>query len=222
MDGTTTGTTSVDPRWFDVKPNAELLKQVVVALASQRRQVIAHTKTRGNVRGGGKKPWKQKGTGRARQGSIRSPQWRGGGVVFGPTNERNPRKEINKKMKQKALLVALSDRVRSGSVAIIDPIVLPEQKTKVIAKAFLAIGKTSTLPLAKGCLFIRSSVHDLAIPRLARNLKSTTVVEPNSIGVESVLAHPVLLFTKSAIQELTAKFESQKKSPAKSAVASEA
>lgn len=221
MDGTSGGTTTVDPLWFDVKPNAELLKQVVVALASQRRQVIAHTKTRGNVRGGGKKPWKQKGTGRARQGSIRSPQWRGGGVVFGPTNERNPRKEINKKMKQKALLVALSDRVRSGFVAIIDPIVLPEQKTKVIASALRAIEKTSKLPFAKGCLFIRSAQHDLVIPRLARNLKATTVVEPNALGVETVLAHPVLLFTKSAMQELIEKFESQKKPTAKKSVASE-
>ncbi len=119
---------------FDVQMNADLVHQVVVSQMANRRKVIAHTKDRGDVRGGGKKPWRQKGTGRARHGSRRSPIWKGGGVTFGPTNERVYKKEIPKKMQRKALMMVLSAKIKSNSFLILDKINLKESKTKLMAE----------------------------------------------------------------------------------------
>src|SRR3989339_770912 len=105
---------------LEVSPNPDLVHHVVVAQQANRRQIIAHTKTRGEVRGGGKKPWRQKGTGRARHGSIRSPLWKGGGVTFGPRNDRVYEQDINRKMRRKALMVILSDKARTNTLLIVD------------------------------------------------------------------------------------------------------
>jgi len=110
----------VSEKIFGVKSNPELLHQAVVTQMGNERQVLADTKDRSEVRGGGKKPWKQKGTGRARVGSSRSPIWTGGGVTFGPTSDRNFSKKINKKMKQKAIFMALSDKLAGGTLVILD------------------------------------------------------------------------------------------------------
>jgi large subunit ribosomal protein L4 len=115
---------------FDVEINPDLIHQVVVAQTANRRRVIAHTKGRGEVRGGGKKPWRQKGTGRARHGSIRSPLWKGGGVTFGPTKERTFKKEINKKMKRKALFMVLTAKAKNNLLLVLDKIILEQPKTK--------------------------------------------------------------------------------------------
>ncbi|MCK4554466.1 50S ribosomal protein L4, partial [Candidatus Parcubacteria bacterium] len=103
------GDIKLSDKVFGVKANEPLVHQAMVAQMSNERQVLAHTKDRSEVRGGGRKPWKQKGTGRARAGSIRSPIWKGGGVTFGPRKDRNFSKNINKKMKQNAMLMVLSD-----------------------------------------------------------------------------------------------------------------
>ncbi|MCD6442172.1 50S ribosomal protein L4, partial [bacterium] len=97
---------------FDCKSQKEIIHQVVVLSLANKRHPFAHTLKKGDVRGGGKKPWQQKGTGRARVGSIRSPIWRGGGITFGPNKERNYSKKINKKMRKKALYMCLSDKVK--------------------------------------------------------------------------------------------------------------
>ncbi len=116
---------------FGVKVNEALVHQAMVMQMANERQVLAHTKDRSEVRGGGRKPWRQKGTGRARAGSIRSPIWKGGGITFGPRKDKNFKKKINKKMKQKAMLMVLSDRVANKNLVILDQLEIGEFKTKV-------------------------------------------------------------------------------------------
>ena len=126
------GEVKLNDKVFDVDMNQDLLHQAMVAQMSNERQVLAHTKDRSEVSGGGRKPWRQKGTGRARVGTIRSPIWIGGGVTFGPTKNRNFTKNINKKMKRKALLIVLSDKANNENITIMDKLAAKEYKTKPI------------------------------------------------------------------------------------------
>ena len=134
QNGKESGKAELPSEIFDVKMNSDLVHQVVIAQMSNQRQVIAHTKDKSEVRGGGKKPWKQKGTGRARHGSIRSPIWKGGGVTFGPTKDRNFKKKINKKMRRKALFMVLSSKVKDKEMIILDELKIEKPKTKEIMK----------------------------------------------------------------------------------------
>lgn len=120
----------LNPAIFEVEVNEGLVHQAAVAQMANRRKPLAHTKDRGEVRGGGKKPWRQKGTGRARHGSSRSPIWIGGGVTFGPSKNRNFKQKINKKMKRKALFICLSDRAKDQSMVLLDQLNIQESKTK--------------------------------------------------------------------------------------------
>lgn len=115
---------------FGVPWNGDLVHQVVTAMQANARTPVAHTKTRGEVRGGGKKPWKQKGTGRARHGSSRSPIWKGGGVTHGPRNEKSYDQKINKKMKTKALYTVLSEKLRKGQLLFVEELSIKNIKTK--------------------------------------------------------------------------------------------
>ncbi len=128
--GEKTGSVELSEKVFGVKINDNLVHQAVVAQRANTRQVLAHTKGRAEVRGGGRKPWRQKGTGRARAGSSRSPIWIGGGITFGPTKERNFKKDINKKMKQKAVLMAISDRVKNNAMFVFEDLKMKDFKTK--------------------------------------------------------------------------------------------
>ncbi|MEO8637554.1 MAG: 50S ribosomal protein L4 [Candidatus Taylorbacteria bacterium] len=128
---------------FGLPWNGDLVHQVVVSMMSSARHPIAHTKNRGDVSGGGKKPWQQKGTGRARHGSIRSPLWVGGGVTHGPRNDKNFERKVNKKMKSKALFTILSKKQKQGEIIFIDEILLPEAKTK---HAIGVLKTLSTIP----------------------------------------------------------------------------
>lgn len=128
--GEKVSTVTLPDRVFGVPWNADLVHQVVVGMEANARTSVAHTKDRGDVRGGGKKPWRQKGTGRARHGSIRSPIWRGGGVTHGPRNEKNYSKKINKKMRVKALYAVLSQKLRDGEVLFVDSIKMAEPSTR--------------------------------------------------------------------------------------------
>src|SRR3989339_146560 len=124
----------LEQSFFDIVVKPEVVQQAVEAQLANSRQVLAHTKGRGEVRGGGKKPWKQKGTGRARHGSIRSPLWKGGGVTFGPTKERNFSQKINKKAKQQALFSVLSKKLADQEIKVVDEIKIKNIKTKEMAK----------------------------------------------------------------------------------------
>jgi large subunit ribosomal protein L4 len=125
---------------FGLKWNSDLVQQVVTSMESSARTPVAHTKDRSDVRGGGKKPWQQKGTGRARHGSRRSPIWKGGGVTFGPRNEVNRERKVNKKMKAKALFTILSKKAKNNEIIFVDSISFAEPKTKEAQSIFNALG----------------------------------------------------------------------------------
>ena len=125
---------------FGLKWNSDLVQQVVTSMESSARTPVAHTKDRSDVRGGGRKPWQQKGTGRSRHGSKRSPIWKGGGVTFGPRNEINRERKINKKMKAKALFTILSKKAKNNEIIFVDSISFAEPKTKEAQSIFTALG----------------------------------------------------------------------------------
>lgn len=139
--GEETGKIKLPEDVFGLLKNDDLVHQVVVSMMSNLRTPIAHAKGRGEVRGGGKKPWKQKGTGRARHGSIRSPIWRGGGVTHGPVKDKNYEKKINKKMKVKALYVILSQKARDNEILFVDNFAFTKPKTKEAVNIAMSLSK---------------------------------------------------------------------------------
>ena len=128
--GEEVGTQKISDAVFGVKAKVGVIAEVVRALMANRRQVLADTKKKGEVRGGGRKPWAQKGTGRARAGSIRSPLWRGGGITFGPTSERNFKLKINKKVKRLATRMVLSEKVKDNGLILVEQLAVEGSKTK--------------------------------------------------------------------------------------------
>ena len=200
MSGEEVGEENLPENVFGVKAKTTLIHQVVVAQAASARQTLAHTKTRADVSGGGKKPWKQKGTGRARQGSSRSPQWRGGGVVFGPRKERNYTQKINKKMKRLALLASLSNKVLEKHLVVLDNLELTEGKTKqmsVVIKALPMKGRKTLLAL---------SAKQPLVARAARNVAGVTLTGTKSLNVLEIVKYPYLLVTKQGLQEIAATY----------------
>ena len=137
--GEVVGKTQLNEQIFGLKMNHDLVQQAVVAQMANKRQVLANTKDKGEVRGGGRKPWRQKGTGRARHGSIRSPLWKGGGVTFGPTSARNFTKKINQKMKTKALFIALSSKVNDNEMVLLDDLNVEPVKTKTASQILVEL-----------------------------------------------------------------------------------
>lgn len=199
----TTGTVELDPRVFDPgKIRPEVTHFVATAIQSSRRHPIASTKTRGLVRGGGRKPWRQKGTGRARAGSIRSPLWRGGGVVFGPTPRRNFFKKLNRKVKRLGLFSALSDRVAEGRVIILDKLELTEGKTRKL------LANLDTLkPLLKGKkVLIVIPARDEKLYRASKNLADIEVLEARNLNILNVLRADDLVILKDALPVISKTF----------------
>lgn len=139
--GKKAGTIALPERVFGVAWNESLIHQVVTSMADNARTPVAHVKTRGDVRGGGKKPWQQKGTGRARVGSSRSPIWKGGGVTHGPRKDKQFARTIPAKMRAKALMVALSRKMKDGEIIFVDSLGLTEPKTAAAIKALTALDK---------------------------------------------------------------------------------
>ena len=139
--GTEAGTIALPEEIFGLAWNSDLVHQVAVSMMSAARTNVAHTKTRGEVSGGGKKPWQQKGTGRARHGSTRSPIWVGGGVTHGPRNDKNFDRKINKKMKTKAIFTILSRKYKDGELMFVDSIKISEPKTKIAKDIILSLAK---------------------------------------------------------------------------------
>lgn len=226
------GEIELSPGVFGVKSNPALVHQAAVAQMANQRKVIAHTKTRSEVRGGGRKPWAQKGTGRARHGSSRSPIWRGGGVTFGPRNDRNFKVRINKKMKQNALLMALSDKAANNNLAVVDKFSLPEFKTKffhqiiagfedkvfTLLKAPLpkpesggeehepAAGKTKT-KTAKRSLLIVVDGGDEKLVYSSRNLPGVELINLDNINILGILKYRNLIMTKEAVEKAEERYK---------------
>ncbi|MBA3047827.1 50S ribosomal protein L4 [Patescibacteria group bacterium] len=214
---------------FGVKTSEALVHQAMVAQMSNERQVLAHTKDRGEVRGGGKKPWRQKGTGRARVGSSRSPIWIGGGVTFGPRKDRNFKKNINKKMRQKAMFMALSDRVESGNMAVLEKLEMAEFKTKefnimlsCLEKNVLAARKHENTKAQKhennktikhenkknikrSVLLINDKKDD-KVKYSGRNLTGVEIINLENINLLDLLKYRNVILTVDAVKALEAKY----------------
>lgn len=190
------GTVSLPDSVFAVPANNDLLHQIISAQIANKRQILAHAKTRSEVRGGGKKPWRQKGTGRARHGSIRSPIWKGGGVTFGPTKERDFKKKVNKKSVRKALVVALSEKARNGGIVMLDSVNLNEPKTKevaVILKSFR--DKLSRI----GSVLIVLPSANKGLYRASKNIQKLGVIEARNLNPLEVLSYKNLMVLKDAM-----------------------
>jgi len=185
---------------FGLKKNDELLHQAYVAIQSNQRQVLAHTKDRGERSGSGKKPWKQKGTGNARVGSVRTPVWRGGGVVFGPTKDRNFKKDINKKMMKKAILLAFSTKAKSENIIVLNKIELAEKKTK----KFADIVKNLKI---KGSSIIGFSDSEKKLQMYSRNLKKVNNILTSNLNVFDIMNNKNLILSKESIEYLEKKYK---------------
>ena len=184
--GKAVGEIEVSDAIFSRPWNSDLVHQAVVAMAANRRQPIAHTKQRDEVRGGGKKPWNQKGTGRARHGSTRSPLWKGGGATFGPRNDRDFSQKINKKMVRAALHVALSKKLADGQLRIIDTMAVKEPKTREMRWV-----KTGTL--------LVPAVGNSAAFRASKNIQKIKALDPRSLNVEDVIRFKEILIDQKAV-----------------------
>lgn len=195
FQGKVVGDETID-RVFNVTIKPELVQQVVVAQQANSRHPIAHTKGRAEVRGGGKKPWRQKGTGRARHGSIRSPLWIGGGITFGPTSERNFSVRVNKKVKQQALAMVLSDKINEDKLILIDSYNLPEAKTKILKNIL------DTLPSKGKTVLIVVKGSDKNIMMAAKNLPRVNTIGYNSLNVVDILNSEYLIVNKELINKI--------------------
>jgi large subunit ribosomal protein L4 len=194
--GEVTGSATLPKEIFDVKFNADLVHQITTGLAGNKRQVSAHAKIRSEVSGGGKKPWKQKSTGRARHGSIRSPLWKGGGVTHGPRNDRIFEREVPKKMRRKALFMVLSEKLRNKQLIILDQIVLEKGKTKEMVSSLLK------LPCANQATLIALPNYDKKTFMATRNIKKTYIEDARNINVLQLLSSKYLLLTKDSIKTI--------------------
>ncbi len=198
---------------FGVKRNDALVQQVVLAMQANARTPVAHTKGRGEVRGGGKKPWKQKGTGRARHGSIRSPIWRGGGTTHGPVKERDFSQKINKKMRSKAVATVLSEKLRKGKLMFVDSLAFSAPKTKDAKTTLGGLAKvTGFAELAtrrKNAALILLSKHDIAAVKSFRNMKNVMVDEARNANPVDLLTYRYILVVEPAVsvKTLTARLE---------------
>jgi large subunit ribosomal protein L4 len=201
QNGGEVGRTELPDSIFGLDWNADLVHQVATSQAANRRQNVAHTKGRGEVRGGGRKPWRQKGTGRARHGSIRSPLWRGGGVTHGPLKDKVYKKKINKKMAAKALAVTLSAKVKDGELLIVDELALSAPKTKE-AKAILDnLSKISGYSgLGSKSVILGLARHEDGIIRAFRNLPNIDIEEARNITCLDLLRHKFVILPKESIE----------------------
>ena len=181
---------------FDLPWNADLVHEVVRLMNSNSRDNIAHTKTRGEVRGGGKKPWKQKGTGRARHGSTRSPIWVGGGIAHGPRNEQNFERKINKKVRTKALLTILSRKFQDGEVLFVDSLDISKPKTKEAKNILVSLSKIKgyerLITKKKNTAILALDNKTESLSKSFNNIGSIKVEEFRNINPVSVLNNTFL------------------------------
>ncbi len=187
------GEIEVSDQVFAAEVNEALLHQVVVAYQANQRQGTRSTKTRGEVRGGGRKPWRQKHTGRARQGSIRSPLWRKGGVVFGP-RPNQVRLAVPQKMRRRAVVCALSAKARDGEIVVVVGLSLTEPKTKAMRATLEALGGARAL--------VVTADNEPVIYKSVRNLPGSDTREARHLSARDLLAHPRVVLTEESVRVL--------------------
>lgn len=193
VKGKETGSKELNDDLFAITPNIALIHQAVETQMANARLPLAHTKERGEVSGGGRKPWRQKGTGRARHGSIRSPLWVGGAVTFGPRKNRNWKKSINKKMKRRALYMCLSDKVMEEKLLLLDKLELAEAKTKNVKDIL------KSLPIDKKVLIVLDKQNQNLV-KATNNLKNIKVILADSLNCVDLLNYPTVLMLEPAVE----------------------
>jgi len=212
QSGEIVGQTLLPKGIFDIEINSDLLWQVVRSYISNQRQGSSHTKTKGEVSGGGKKPWRQKGTGRSRHSSIRSPLWRGGGTVFGPRNDKVWKQKINKKMARKSLLMALSSKAKEENIVVLEDLKLNEVKTREVAK-IIANLRTKIVNFKKAKTLVVLSNFDKDLIRAAKNIADLKTIEARNLNALEILSFKYLLMTKDTISALKKMFLKKEETP---------
>ncbi|MFA6404980.1 MAG: 50S ribosomal protein L4 [Candidatus Paceibacterota bacterium] len=211
QEGKEIGKTKIPKGIFDIPWNADLVHEVIRLMNSNSRMNIAHAKTRGEVRGGGKKPWKQKGTGRARHGSSRSPIWVGGGTTHGPRNDKNYTRKINKKALNKALLTILSKKFNEGELLFVDAMNISEPKTKQAKQILISLSKIKgydrLATKTKNVAIIATSTKQPIVEKSFNNIGSVSIEEFRNINPVSVLNHKYLIINdpETALKLLSSK-----------------
>lgn len=194
QDGTTIGDVTLNEEIFGIEPNESVVFDAIIMQRASLRQGTHAVKNRSAVRGGGRKPWRQKGTGRARQGSIRSPQWVGGGVVFGPT-PRSYKYKLNKKTRRLALKSVLSQKVAEGNLIIVDQLAFDAPKTKEFAKVLTNLNVDSKV------LVVLENDNDFAA-LAARNLPTVTILGEDGLNVLDIVSSNKLVLTQAALSKV--------------------
>jgi large subunit ribosomal protein L4 len=189
--GTAAGTFELKAEWLEAEKGEQAVHDTVVALMAARRAGTAAVKTRGQVSGGGKKPWRQKGTGRARAGSIRSPVWRGGGITFGPS-PRSFAKKVNGKVRQLALKRAFTERVKEGAVIVVEQIALAEAKTRALVEFLRGLGVGD-----HAMIVVPELQKELALA--GQNLQDVRVVKASSVNTYDMLLHKKVVFSRDGL-----------------------
>ena len=198
QEGAPKGKITLPEAVFNAKWNADLVHQVVTVMQGNARGGNAHSKNRGEVRGGGKKPWQQKGTGRARHGSIRSPLWKGGGSTFGPRNDKNYSRSLSRSMRQKALGSVLSEKYRQGEIGFVDSISFKEPKTRAAKVVFTALArikgfeKLSSKP--RNALMLLLPARDTAVEKSFGNFGNILVEEARNVSPLHLLTYRHVVF----------------------------
>ncbi|PJW13558.1 50S ribosomal protein L4 [Geobacillus sp. Manikaran-105] len=194
QNGQTVGEIELNDAVFGIEPNKHVLFEAVIMQRASMRQGTHKTKNRAEVSGGGRKPWRQKGTGRARQGSIRAPQWRGGGTVFGPV-PRSYSYKLPKKVRRLAIKSALSSKVLENDIVVLDQLLLEAPKTKEMVKIL------NNLAVDRKALIVTDELNE-NVYLSARNIPGVKVVPANGINVLDVLNHDKLVITKAAVEKV--------------------
>lgn len=201
---------------FEKKIKPDLIHQVVTVEQKNRRRPWAHTKNRSEARGGGRKPWRQKGTGRARHGSIRSPIWKGGGVTFGPRKDKSLRQNVNKKMKKRALAEILKEKIVKEDVFVLDKLTLKKPRTQELMKTIqkiLAAKSPKKAPSSKrkvmSCLLVVEKIEK-NLKLASRNIKKLSIEEARNVSPLTLLNFQKIILTKEAFHQLVKKTEISK------------
>lgn len=213
LEGKEKGNLKLPEDIFGLPWNADLVHQVVVSYMSNKRNAVAHTKDRSEVAGGGKKPWRQKGTGRARHGSIRSPIWRGGGITFGPSKDRNFEMKVNKKMRTKALFTVLSKKLKDGEVFFVDEFKVSEGKASAAKKALTSLSKTdglkTLLSKKKNSAAIFLGAKDPVLERSLGNFGNIEVEDVRNMNILDVISvkNVIIASPETSLEILSAKLK---------------
>jgi large subunit ribosomal protein L4 len=215
IKGSEVGSVELPEALFGAKRNDALLRQIVLGIEANKRTPVAHTKGRGDVRGGGKKPWKQKGTGRARHGSIRSPIWRGGGTTHGPLKDKDYSQKLNKKMRAKAVALALTQKMKDGRLLFVDSLPITAPKTKDAKAALGGLSKVKGFAeLAtrrnNAALFLLSGKSD-AVMKSFSNMGNVLVEETRNANPVDVLKYRYLVVVnpEASVKLLASRLESK-------------